>query len=142
VIENLRRLHASLTPDHIEDGRHQIQIFATDNAGQETGSRVGRVLVDRTAPAVKIKRRGRRLTVIVSDTKTASGLRRGSVRVSFGDGRRAGASAPASRRKGKRGSVSVKIRHAYEGAGSFAPRVWARDRAGNATLLKRKVRVG
>ncbi|HEU4737433.1 MAG TPA: hypothetical protein VFS48_10465 [Solirubrobacterales bacterium] len=142
VIENLRRLHARLTPDQIEDGRHQIQIFATDNAGQETGSRIGRVLVDRTAPAVKIKRRGRRLTVIVSDTKAASGLRRGSVRVSFGDGRRAGASASASReKKSKRGSASVKIRHAYDGAGSFALRVRARDRAGNATLLKRKVRV-
>lgn len=142
VIENLRRLHARLTPEHVEDGRHEIQIFATDDAGQETGSRVGRLLVDRTPPAVKLKRRGRRLTVVVSDSKAASGLRRGSVRVSFGDGRRAGASASAGRKKGKRGSASVKIRHAYDGAGSFALRVRARDRAGNATFLKRKVRVG
>jgi len=142
VIENLRRLHARLTPDQVEDGRHRIQVFATDNAGQETGSRVGRLLVDRTAPAVKLKRRGRRLTVVVADTKGASGLRRGSIKVSFGDGRRAGASASARRKKGKRGSASVKIRHTYEGPGRFRLRVRARDRAGNATLLRRKVRVG
>ncbi len=142
VIENLRRLHARLSPDHVEDGRHRIQIFATDNAGQETGSRVGRLLIDRTPPVVKLERRGRRLTVVVSDARGASGLRRGSVKVAFGDGRHAGASVSASRRKGKRGSASVKVRHAYEGTGRFQLRVRARDRAGNVTLLKRKVRVG
>ncbi|HEX5375299.1 MAG TPA: hypothetical protein VFW48_03995 [Solirubrobacterales bacterium] len=142
VIENLRRLHARLTPDHIEDGRHRIQIFATDNAGQETGSRVGRLLVDRTPPAIKLKRRGRKLTVVVSDTRGASGLRRGSVKVNFGDRRRAGASAAAGKKKGKAGSASLKIHHAYDGAGRFQLRVRARDRAGNATLVKRRVRIG
>jgi hypothetical protein len=149
VVENRKGLHARLSPDDIGDGRHQIQIFAIDASGQETGSRNGRLLVDRSDPEVELRRRGRRVTVIVSDgsPKEASGLRRRSVRVSFGERGRASASESASekRRAGKarrREATVARVSHTYSHGGSFRIVVRARDRAGNVTLAKRKVRVG
>ncbi len=150
MAENLKRLHARLSRDDVEDGKHRIQIFATDEAGQETGSRSGRLLVDRHAPRVRIGRRGRRLIVIVSDgaPNAGSGLRRRSVKVAFGDGRRkAGSSASSvSRRKGKekgrgRKGSAVRVAHTYASAGAYRLRVKARDRAGNRVSFARKVRV-
>jgi hypothetical protein len=153
VIEDRKRLNAYLTPDDIDDGRHKIQIFAVDVAGQETGSRVGPLRVDRHGPRVKLRRRGRRLTVVVSDgpRRSSSGLRRGSVRVSFGE--RSGAEASASARakpirgvrrgrRGKRKPVTVRVVHTYSRGGRFQLHVRARDRAGNVTLLQRSVGVG
>ena len=144
VTENLRRLHTRLSRDQVDDGRHRIQIFAIDSVGQETGSRTGRLLVDRTGPRVRIRRHGRRLAVLISDggRKVGSGLRSGSVKVSFGERSGAGASAStaARGRKGKK-PTALRVSHTYTGAGRFRLRVRARDRAGNATLLTRKVRV-
>jgi hypothetical protein len=145
VIENLRRLHARLSRDDIGDGRHRIQVFAVDEAGQETGSRAGRLKVDRRRPLVKVRRRGHRVAVVVSDGKPrgASGLRRGSVRVSFGE-RPAKASASRRGRKGSAGkqtALAVRVRHTYSRAGRYRIRVVARDRAGNRVAVKRRVRV-
>ncbi len=143
VVENLRRLHARLARDQVEDGRHRIQIFATDEAGQETGSRAGRLLVDRNGPRVRLRRRGRTVVVAVTDGPRAagSGLRRRSVRASFGD--RGGARASARRRgKKRKGAATIKVRHTYSSGGSYLLRVRARDRAGNVTSFSRRVRVG
>lgn len=156
VVENRKRLNAFLTGDDIGDGRHQIQVFAVDAAGQETGSRLGRLRVDRHGPRVSLRRRGRRLTVVVADgpRRTTSGLRRGSVRVSFGERGGAGASAAARRqrtsgrrrggRKGRGTSspVTVRVVHTYSHAGRFELQVRARDKAGNVTLLRRRVGIG
>jgi hypothetical protein len=149
VVENLERLRARLTRDDVEDGRHRVQIFATDEAGQETGSRVGRLLVDRRGPQVRLRRRGLRLTVVVSDgaKRAGSGLRRRSVEVSFGDGRPArGARTARSRgsrsKSSRKGTSVVRVRQAFEHAGSYRLRVSARDRAGNQALVKRTVKVG
>jgi hypothetical protein len=155
VIENRKRLSAYLKPDDIDDGNHKIQVFAVDAAGQETGSRTGRLKVDRHGPKVKLRRHGRRLTVVVSDgpRRAGSGVRRGSVKVSFGERRGASAGASASRRRGrpKRGRgrgksgrkpAVVRVMHTYGHGGRFRLRVKARDRAGNATVYKRAVRIG
>jgi hypothetical protein len=149
VVENRKRLNAHLTRDDIGDGRHKIQVFAVDAAGQETGSRVGRLRVDRHGPKVKLRRRGRRLAVIVSDgpRRSTSGVRRGSVKVSFGEGGGARASASARRRRKGRGKtggkpVTVRVAHVYEHGGRYSLRARARDRAGNVTLIRRRVRVG
>lgn len=154
VVENRKRLNAYLTSDDIDDGRHRIQVFAVDSAGQETGSRVGPLRVDRRDPRVKLRRRGRRLTVVVSDgpRRSTSGVRRGSVRVSFGEGGGAMASASASGwerrasrsrgRKGARKPVTVRVVHTYSHGGRFRLKVRARDKAGNATVLEREVRIG
>jgi hypothetical protein len=155
VVEDRRRLRTALTPDDIGNGRHKIQIFAIDAAGQETGSRLGRLRVDRRAPRVTLRRRGRRLTVIVRDgpRRSTSGVRRGSVRVSFGERHRGGEASSATRRRakrsrrrrgraGKKRAVTVCVVHTYAHRGRYRLKVRARDRAGNATLLKRKVRIG
>jgi hypothetical protein len=140
VVENRKRLSAYLTPDDIGDGRHKVQIFAIDAAGQETGSRLGPLRVDRHGPRVKLSRRGRRLTVIVSDgpRRSTSGVRPGSVRVSFGEP--GGATATASAGKGK--PVTVRVVHTYSHGGRYRLQVRARDKTGNVTLLRRKVGVG
>jgi hypothetical protein len=150
VVESGKRLSAHLSPDDVDDGRHRIQIFAIDDAGQETGSRLGVLKVDRTPPRVELRRRGRRLTVVVSDgpRRSSSGLRRGSVRVSFGGPGGARASAGQRRRtnrgrgKGKAKPVTVRTTHTYERGGRYSLVVRARDRAGNRTLYRRGVGVG
>ena len=64
VREGLRGLSAVLKADDLDNGRHRIQIFASDDLGQETGSRTGQLLVDRRPPTVKLRRKGRRVTVV------------------------------------------------------------------------------
>nr|MDQ2631410.1 hypothetical protein [Actinomycetota bacterium] len=148
VREGLRGLSAVLKPDDLDGGRHRIQIFATDDSGQETGSRVGTLRVDRRPPQVKLRRKGRRVTVIVSDggKSSASTLRKRSVKVSFGERGGAGASASAAPKgngKGKKAKApTAKVSHTYKGSGRFRVRVTARDRAGNRTNWSQVVRVG
>jgi hypothetical protein len=150
VLESGKRLSARLSPDDIGDGRHRIQIFAIDAAGQETGSRVGPLMVDRTAPRVKLRRRGRRLIVVLTDgpRRSSSGLRRGSVDVSFGEPGGARASMRRGRRAGRGGKggegkpVAVREAHTYERGGRYPLVVRARDRAGNETLYRRRIAVG
>lgn len=147
VAESGKHLSARLSPDDIGDGRHRIQVFAIDAAGQETGSRVGPLKVDRSAPKVKLRHHGRKLIVTVGDgpRRSSSGLRRGLVRVSFGDG---GAGASASARKGKPGKHGkgrapvVSVTHTFARAGRYLLTVRARDRAGNFTKYRRGVGIG
>ncbi len=129
VADGLRGLRTRLTRDDVQDGRHRVQIFAMDSAGQETGSLTGRLLVDRTRPRVRLVRRGRTLTVKVGDgrRRAGSGLRRRSVRVSFGDGRRRARVARA--------------RNSYAGPGTYRVVVRARDRAGNRVVVRRRVSI-
>jgi hypothetical protein len=137
VVEDRKRLSAYLTGDDVSDGRHKIQVFAIDAAGQETGSRLGRLRVDRHGPRVELRRHGHRLTVVVSDGphRTTSGLRRGSVQVSFGE--RGG-----GRKKVTAKPVTARVSHTYARGGRFQLRVRARDKAGNVTRLRRKVGIG
>jgi hypothetical protein len=122
-----RRLFAVLKTKRIGNGRHRIQVFAIDDSGQQTGSRGGVVRVDRKPPKVKLRRRGRRLSVVLSDgpRRETSGLKGSSVKISFGDG-----------------SSGRAARHAYAHGGVFKLRISARDRAGNAVHFDRKVRIG
>jgi hypothetical protein len=153
VREGMRRLRALLRRDDLGNGRHRIQIFATDAAGQETGSRVGHLLVDRRAPRVELRRCGRQLTVVVTDGRkgSASTLRTGSVRVSFGEGgavaSASGAASTASvrssaRRRKKAKAPTVRKSHRYSGPGRYAIGVRARDKAGNRTAFSQIVRIG
>jgi hypothetical protein len=92
---------------------------------------------------VKLRRKGRRVTIVVSDGRkgTASTLRKGSVKVSFGERGGAGASASAAGRRKKAKPSVVRVRHLYRGSGRFRIRVGARDRAGNRASWTKVVRV-
>jgi PKD domain len=129
VRENLRTLRTTLGPRHVGDGVHAIQVLAIDEAGQETGSQAGQIRIDRRGPRVRVSRRGRRVTVRVIERRRrdGSGLRKRSVRVRFGDGKR-------SRRR-------PSARHTYSRAGVYRVRVTALDRVGNRTRFTRRVRV-
>jgi hypothetical protein len=157
------RLFARLNSGEIGDGRHRIQVFAIDDAGQETGSRNAVVLVDRKAPQVRFSHRGKRVAIVVSDgsRRETSGLKASSVRISFGDGTRSGRKggsggggrggattisslerrAPKGR-KGKSKPIVQTIDHVYSQPGRYTVTVTARDQVGNEATLTRRVRIG
>lgn len=136
------RLHALIRSQRIGEGRHRLQIFAIDRNGQETGSRKALILVDRKQPRVLLRRRGNRLTVVVSDHP--SGVKGRTVKASFGD--RPGASSPGStvqisKAQKKQKSRPVVIHHTFSAPGSYRVTVKARDRAGNRVSFSRRVQV-
>ncbi|HEX5610392.1 MAG TPA: hypothetical protein VFX45_09920 [Solirubrobacterales bacterium] len=149
-----RKLFAKLLSKRVGDGRHRIQVFAIDSAGQETGSHSAIVKVDRKPPKVKVKRRGRSFVVSITDgsRRETAGLKGSAVKISFGDGggkKKGGGGtviSRASRKKGgKKGAkkpVVKTMRHTYSRPGSYVLRISARDRAGNVTEIERKVQVG
>ncbi|HYJ22497.1 MAG TPA: hypothetical protein VEW07_10795 [Solirubrobacterales bacterium] len=158
VGKETKRLFALLRSGEIGNGRHRIQVFAIDEAGQQTGSRNAVLRIDRRPPQVTVKRHGRRLTVSISDGGRlgTSGLKGSSAQILFGDGKRGGSggkdgggggttistAAPKPSGKGKKKPIVKTVRHAYSQAGTYRLRVSARDHAGNVTHFARKVRVG
>jgi hypothetical protein len=161
VGKETKKLFALLKRGQIGDGRHRIQVFAIDEAGQQTGSRNAVLRVDRTPPQVTLRRQGRRLVVSITDGArlTTSGLKGSSAKVGFGDGsgknggggNKGGAggggegttisAAGGKGAKAKKKPIVKTIRHAYAKAGTYRIIVSARDRAGNTTDFERKVRV-
>lgn len=125
----------SLDRRDIENGRHKIQIFAVDSAGQETGSLTAQLMVDRSAPKVKIKRSGKGVSVSVEDgaTKTSSGLTK--VEISYGDGDK-----EKPKPKGK-AAATARAKHRFKQPGTYRVRVEAKDTAGNSVKKRIKVKV-
>lgn len=119
-----------LGPGDLPDGVHEIAVTATDAAGQSTAARAQTFRLDRRPPRVSVRRRGRRVSVRISDgpADRGSGIvaRRGSVR--WGDG-------VTSRR------VTSGAAHRFGRAGRFRVRVSTRDRAGHRVVVRRTVRV-
>jgi hypothetical protein len=112
----------------LSNGRHGVQVLATDADGQSTLSARAALRIDRRAPSVQISRAsgGRGVRVRVRDPE--SGLVRNSVRISFGDGAGLGGHA--------------RVRHRYAHAGIYRVVVFASDRVGNAGTVSRLVSVG
>lgn len=133
VVDGVEGVRTKLGKREIEDGKHQIQIFAVDEAGQETGSLSGRISVDRTPPKVKLRRRGAVVKIEIDDgpKSGSSGLAKG--KVSYGDGE-----GGKPKAKGK-AATTARERHRYQNPGSYTVRVEAKDRAGNT--VKKRVRV-
>lgn len=152
VGKRAKRLFVSLKTAGLGQGRHRVQVFAIDDAGQETGSRHASLLIDRRPPAVRLVRHGRRLSLTVSDGSRlgTSGIKASSVKIGFGDGSgskgKGGggttiSSAPRAGRAAPKKPVVRRARHVYPRPGSYEVRVSARDRAGNSVHFTRRVKV-
>jgi hypothetical protein len=119
-------------PKGIADGIHRWRVIATDRRGQTNGSATRLVRVDNTAPA---------LVVRVSGTRKARKLLK--FRFNAGDVRNVGASGLASIRvqwgDGSRPVQTGKTAaHRYR-RGRYTLRVSATDKAGNATVVRRRL---
>ena len=128
VADNLAATTATLDAGAAGDGVHTIVVTATDAAGQPTESTPAQIKIDRTKPLVRLRPRGRELTISVTDAAEGSGVLASATSIAFGDG---------SRIRGRR----TALRHRYRRAGGFRVVVVTRDRAGNRATLRRVVRV-
>jgi hypothetical protein len=127
------------TPGAVANGRHSWEVTATNQAGLTTNARAATVFVDTVAPHVAVKLAGRRrvrarqtITVSRSDlpppgtpASGASGM--ALTQVAWGDGTRA--------------AVGHTATHVYRRAGRYTIRVTGTDRAGNRTVVTRKLTI-
>jgi len=106
---------------------HEVQVLATDAYGQSTLTSPSKLEIDGAPPVVKIARAmgGDGVTVSVSDAQ--SGLDVQAVKVSFGDGTRAGG--------------RTVFHHRYARAGSYTVVVNVRDNLGNRGTVRERVSV-
>jgi hypothetical protein len=117
----------------LADGVHRWRVVATDRRGQVTATPRRILRQDGTPPRARltVARRGRTVSVVVRPTdasragRPASGV--GRVTISWGDGRR---------------TVSRRASHGYRRGGRFTLRVTVRDKAGNATVVRRSLTIG
>jgi hypothetical protein len=127
------------TPAPVADGAHSWAVTATNQAGLITAARVATVFVDTVAPRVTVRLRGRRavarkqtIAVTRSDppppgaaSTVASGL--AFTRVDWGDGTRV--------------QIGHTARHTYKRARHYTVRITVADRAGNKTVVTRKLTI-
>jgi len=125
VVDGVRGLARTFGPRQLGDGSHRVTVVASDADEQTRTSVASRLLVDRTAPRVRVVGlSGRRVRVTVSDgpRREVSGVR--GVRIAWGDGRDA---------RGRRAL------HAYAAGGRRVVTVVARDKAGNVRRVRKAV---
>jgi hypothetical protein len=129
VAEGVTANETVLTRSEIPSGVHTIQVEATDSLGQVVDSEPSTLKVDRTPPRVRVRVRGGKVTVRVSDGAKgqSSGVNAGSVKVSFGD------------KHSTQGHA--KLTHRYGARGSYTITVTASDKAGNKLTARRRVSV-
>lgn len=119
-------------PPSFKDGEHKYRIFATDRRGQVAATPTRTVRIDGSAPELSFRTRRRgavaSVTVKANDVVPPGGRASGVavVRIDFGDGVR------VARRRAS---------HRYGRKGRFTIRVSATDRAGNATVETKRIRV-
>jgi hypothetical protein len=129
-------------PTPLRQGRHAWQISAVNRAGAATVARSGAILVDSLAPTVKLRVTGQRnprrllhASIRAYDTRPGlpgrqvSGV--ASVQVKWGDGFKPFVRSTST-------STSA---HAYRRRGSFLLTVIVFDRAGNRTVVTKKIRI-
>ena len=127
------------TPAPVANGRHTWAVTATNQAGMSTAARVATVFVDTVPPRATVRLTGRRttgmrqtITVIRSDppppgaaSTVASGL--ASTDVRWGDGTRV--------------RIGRTARHTFERPRTYTVTVTVTDRAGNRTVVTRKLTI-
>jgi hypothetical protein len=109
-------------------GIAKVSVIATDRVGGEVLSRPASLRVDARPPTLAMKVLRGKDSVLMKLTDTQSGLARGSVRVSYGDG--------------GHGRGRAKFHHRYARPGRYTVRVRARDRVGNQLTQRAVVEVG
>jgi len=121
-------LSLRLDPRLLGDGPHTVRVLATDAFEQSSLSAPVELKIDTIPPAVRFAPAdgGRGVSVRISDGQ--SGVAPASVSVGFGDGSHAGGRA--------------RLAHRYRGPGVYTVTVRARDRVGNATVVRHRVRIG
>jgi hypothetical protein len=129
VAEGIGGDEYALDPEQVPNGVHTIQVEATDSLGQVVDSAPSTLKVARTGPHVSVRVRGASVTVRLSDPPKGEspGVRRGSVKVGFGDGGFA--------------HGRTTLTHSYSRAGTYTIVVSASDNAGNKTSFHKRVRV-
>jgi hypothetical protein len=114
-----------ISPRGLGSRRHRVQVLATDLDGQAALTPASSLLVDGEPPAVKITRAGGGQGVRVRISDRGSGLAKGSVRISFGDGHSA---------RGR-----ARFSHSYAHGGVYQILISARDRLGNQETVRQLV---
>jgi hypothetical protein len=123
----------------VADGRHTWQVSATNQADLTTVARLATVFVDTVAPQVTVKLSGRRMVALkqtIAVTRSdpppagaasavASGL--ASTQLRWGDGSDA--------------QIGHAATHTYKRAGTYTVKVTVADRAGNQTVVTRKLTI-
>jgi hypothetical protein len=131
------------TPMPVAQGRHSWQVIATNQAGLSTAAPTATVFVDTLAPRVSVRITGTRrvgstLRIHIRDTdspppiapSTASGIK--SAQVKWGDG--------AKPFIGNHAGEHVRT-HVYRHRGSYLVTVTVKDRAGNRTVVHRRLKI-
>ncbi|MBV9816719.1 MAG: PKD domain-containing protein [Solirubrobacterales bacterium] len=123
------------TPSPIANGPHTWEVTATNQGGLATAARAATVFVDTVAPRATVRvtgarRVGARLEIRLTDSdpggRRASGID-GPAQLRWGDG--------------TRGSLGRSAAHTYRRAGTYTVTVIVTDRAGNRTVVKRRIRI-
>jgi hypothetical protein len=114
----------------LDDGVHVVQVIATDGSGQQTTSQPAELKLDTKAPTATIKRlKGRRVRITVRDgaADQTSGVAPDTVKIAFGDGKKADGKAKAT--------------HRYRKGGSYNIAIGAKDAANNRARVRKRVKV-
>jgi hypothetical protein len=120
-------LGATIEPQRLGDGVHQLQLLAADIDGQSTLSVPSTLSVERNPPSVKITRTHGGHAIVVRVLDPYSGVDAHAVSVSFGDGHHAGGHARFS--------------HRYARSGIYQIVVHVRSTLGNAGVVRELVSV-
>lgn len=123
----LTGIEATLRSATLGNGAHQVQVLATDSAGQRTMSAKTELKIDAEPPIVRavLIDGGRGVRVTVRDT--GPGVDAGATRISFGDGGHASGRALAT--------------HRYVRAGQYTITALVRSRKGNQATVQLRVSV-
>ena len=126
VAHGLTGLSTRLSSSGLGDGKHQVQVLATDSLGQETATPDATLKVDANPPGFTLRHLGgRRVRVRVFDR--ASGTVAGKTLIVFGDGTRV---------KGK-----LSVSHTYGRPGRYVIVVHSRDRVGHTLAAHLRVQI-
>ena len=123
----LTGIEATLRSAVLGNGVHQVQVLATDSAGQRTMSAKTELKIDAEPPIVRVAliddARGVRVTV----RDSGPGVDTGATRISFGDGSHA--------------SGRARVAHRYARAGRYTIIAQVRSRKGNQAAVQLRVTV-